>query len=369
MPGHVFYNLRIGIGNVIVFMEPPANGTSAALQVDFMGRLDARARAHVATNVNYLAAFVTGDTNAVRALVAKNRWDANRVAMVPGGLRNPHGVRLGIFLADERPNTFTVAHDGTITWSMSGMYQMAAGANGVMGTVGDKIQLHDLAVGQAALREGDLQKALSVFRDWMPDYRGKSQAVKNAQRQGLARAYKGLGDWSSAVKAFDAILADHTEAATVAPCACNSLARKLRARAEILEKLGRKAEADVDRKRAEHLACPRGGRPKFNSGRYEQGVFNKLQGFTYREDWQAAFAYIDDLIVHSKDGRQAERESLAIQLHERAEVLTHLGLQEKARQDEQWADALTRGIEESGGPREDDSRHPPRYVDVVHEQQ
>lgn len=353
--------------NVVVFMEPPADEASAKVQVDFVDSLETLAKAHAHKNINFLVAFVSEDTEAIKALVQKNGWDPDRIALVPDGLKNPHVVRLGIFLADQRPNTFMVAHDGTVIWSMSGMYQMAVSTTGVTGTVREKVQEHDLATGRRALQESNYQKAVKIFRDAMPDYRGKPHSLKAAQRIGLARAYKGLKKWPAALKGYNAMVNEHIEAAIRRPCACYSLARKLQARAEILTKLGREKAAAADRQRAELLACPHEGSRKFNPTRYEQALFNRLQKFQSRQDWQAAFDYINDIIVYGRDGRQAERDELAGVLRERAQVLTQLGQEEKAQQDRQWAVALTAGIEinEAHDAQSRNNRRPQRYVDLV----
>jgi tetratricopeptide (TPR) repeat protein len=247
---------------------------------------------------------------------------------------------------------------------MSGMYQMAVGVSGVSGTVRDMIQAHDLATGQRALQEGRFEKALGIFHDAIPDYREKAESVKQAQRLGMARAYMGLEKWQDALDIFEAVMTEHDEAACLAPCACQSLARKLRARADILERLDRRTEAETDRERAGHLACPRDGVVRFLAERFEQETFDRLATLIAREDWEQAFAYIDDIIVKGKDGRQPERSALAGLLCEHAEILAQVGEREKAQDDRAWADALTRDIEAADETR-DERDTEERYVDFV----
>lgn len=353
--------------NVVLFMEPPADEASAGIQVDFVESLNAIAKAHTHTNVNVVIVFVSENTNSVLALVEKNGWDPETIAMVPGGLKNPHVVRLGIFLTDKRPNTFVVAPDGTIRWSMSGMYQMAVGVNAVSGSVMEQIRAHDLNLGETALKEGDFRKALRLYGGSFPPNPRASAELRNVLSLGRARACMGLKQWQEALKAFDAMVAGHTRAACLSPCACQSLARKLRQRADLLEKLGRTTEAAADRQRAEHLACPRDGKIRFHADRYEQEISARVQGLMLREDWDAALGYIDDIIVHGKDGRQKEREELAGLLREHALILAQLGEKAKARDHRQWADALTQGIEIEVADGDGGPQQAQRYVDVVME--
>jgi len=352
--------------NVVVFMDLPADAASAKVQVDLVKHLEAAADSHLQKNVNLVMAFVSEDRNAVLGLAKRNGWSRDRIAFVPGGMRNPHVLRLGIFMADRRPNTFTVAPDGTITWSMTGMYQMSKGASGVSGTVKRKIQAHDIATGNAALESGDFDKALKAFKGSFPPSRFYPGVAANAQRRGRARAQAGLGNHAAALKEYDEIVAEHTAAAARHPCPCFSLARKLFARAEILEELGRDAESAADRRRAELLSCPRGGQIRFAPGRFEQELFNKLEGLTRAQQWETAYDYVDDVILRGKDGRQPEREGFALVLRERAEVLRHMGEKEKARGDLAWAEALTKGIEARSDEAPDgDDPQRKRYVDIV----
>ena len=352
--------------NAIVFMDLPADAASAKVQVDLVKHLEAAAESHLRNNVNLILAFVSEDRNAARRLARRNGWSRGRIAFVPAGMKNPHVLRLGVFMADKRPNTFTVASDGTITWSMTGMYQMSAGANGVADTVKRKIQAQDITTGNGALEKGEFEKALRIFKGSFPSGRFYPGAAGNAQRRGRARAHKGLGSHEAALKEYDEIVAEHTASATRRPCPCFSLARKLLARADILENLGRDDDAAADRRRAESLRCPRGGTIRFAPTRFEQELFNRLEGFISRKDWRAALEYIDEVIVRGKDGRQPEREEFARLLRERAEALRHTSEKAKAERDLEWADALTKGIEARSD--EEQGGHDPqrkRYVDIV----
>jgi hypothetical protein len=203
----------------------------------------------------------------------------------------------------------------------------------------------------------------------MPDYRGKLQSVKNAQRLGQARAHMGLKQWPEAIKTFDVIQDEHAKAACLTPCPCRSLARKLLARAAILETLEREADAAVDRKRAGRLGCPRSGKIRFHPDRFEQETFNRLKGLLARKEGELALEYIDDIIVNGKDGRQAERNTFAGLLQEQAKILTQIGKEAEALTCRQWAEALTLGIETKATDQDDAPRREQRYVDVVKEQQ
>lgn len=352
--------------SVVVCMEPPADEESAKVQVEMMKSIAGVAKSHTHGKVNYIAAFVSEDTNVVRSLAVKNGWAPERVAMVPDGYRNPQVLRLNILMADERPSTFVVGADGTIRWSMTGMYQMAVGVSGITGMIMDQIWEHDLSLGLAALKRGDFASALRFYGGSFPADPRAPASSRNALRLGTARAHIGLKNWNEALKICDEIADEHEKEACSQPCGCRSLARKLNRRADILEELGKKAEAAADRERAGLMGCPHKGPIRFHADRYEQGIYNKVEGFVYRKDWQAAFDYLNQIIVAGKDGRQPERDSFASFLKDYAGILDHVGSKDRARKCSLWADALTRGIKLEA-TEEDDGQSAGSYVKFVTE--
>lgn len=354
--------------NVVVFMEQPADKESADLQVEMVKRLDEIAKTHVHKKLNFVMGFVSEDVEAIKALVRMNNWDASKAAMVPGGISNPHVLRLGIFLADKRPNTFMVTHDGTVLWSMSGMYQMSAGTNAVPSTVKELTQRHDLTVGEAALQKGDFEKALKIFEGSFPPERRKHEYLKNAQLIGRSKAYKGMKNFKEAVAGYDNVVQDHEKHSSRGYCVCHSLCAKLLLRADILESMGKEDDAAADRLRAKRLGCPSDKAWVPDAVRYEPAICNKLEFFKVRKQWQDAFDYINDIIVNNKDGKGAKRNEYADVLRQRGEILEHLGESEKAQKDRLHAEVLAEyGKSGEVESQPEDQHKLLRYVDVVRE--
>lgn len=351
--------------NVVMFMDLPKGDKSAKIQMEMMNRFESYAKSHKLGNVNYIAAFVSDDVKRVRDYVGRMKWNPKRIAVVPNASTNQQLTRLGVVMADERPNTFIVAADGTLVWSMTGMYQMAVGVNGVSGVIRDKVQEHDLATGAVALKNGDYARALKIYKEAVPDYRGKPQSLINFQRLSMARAHAGLKNWDEALKIFDAIYAEHQKSACSRPCACRSLARKFLARAKVNDALNRETDASADRARAKALACPLTGEIRFHPERYEQETFNRLKMFMARKEFNRALVYIDDVIVNGKDGRQKERIELAGLMREFAKILERTGDKPKATTMRQRAEALTQGITADAGKGATEKKKTFKYVDLI----
>lgn len=146
-----------------------------------------------------------------------------------------------------------VAHDGTIIWSISGMYHLATSTNAVAGTVKEMPQRHDLSVGNIALQKGNFEKALRIYESSFPPDPRKFQYLKNAQLIGRSKAYKGLKNFKDALHGYDNIVEAHLKNSSRSYCICHSLSTKLLLRAEILENLGQSEQAQKDRLRVKSL--------------------------------------------------------------------------------------------------------------------
>jgi len=352
--------------NAVVFMDLPSDQESAKIQIDMVKLLETYANAHIHKNLDVTLAFVSADPDSVQALVKKNGWNASRIAFVPDGLRNPHVLRLGIFLPAKRPNTFMVAHDETIIWSMSGMYQMSAGTNAVPATIKEKTQLHDLSVGNDALQKGDFQKALKIFEGSFPPDARKPSYIKNAQLTGKSKAYKGLKNFKEAIGGYNNIVQAHTKHSSRSYCICQSLSTKLLLRADILESLGKKDQAAADRLTTKHLGCPP-DKPRISEpARYESVIYNKIEVFKARKNPQGALDYINDIIVKNKDGKQTQRNEYAVVLQGRAEILENLDQSQQAKKDRLHAEALTKHSESNTIDfHQQDQYRTLNYVDIV----
>jgi hypothetical protein len=350
--------------NVIVFLELPADEESAKVQLDLVGQLSTLASGHRRGKLSMVIAFLSEDLPAVQALAETNEWDLPRIAMVPKGIRNPHVLRLGIFLADHRPNTFMVEHDGRIKWGFSGLYHLATSSGAITRAVKEFTQWHDLATGDQALADGEYERALTMFEgSFAPDPR-LAPDLKNAQLVGRSKAYRGLRNWEAALSGYTMIIDAHNAASQSSYCECNSLAGKLLLRAAVLDGRGKTSAAEADRAAAVDLACPPGQPRSLDPSRQESAIVDHLALLQSRQRWQEAYDYIDDIIVNNKDGRQAQREAYASALRGHAEILEQLGQSEQAAGSRRRAELLSR-YSKARANISSESLRSHRYVDLI----
>ena len=235
---------------LLVFIEPPPDPAAdfpVALDSqgkptgdDLIRRVMAfaleRAKLHIHQEVEVIAAFLCDDAERVRGLMAKNGWPC-QAAMVPGGLHNPLVRQLGILSADRIPNVFLLRRDGTIAWHTSGFN--CKSDYGYPFAIWLAMKLHievcDAEFAYQALAEGDFEKAKRVFSGPFPPEQDERYQWHGPRLHGRALANIGLKDWAAALTDIDAVIKAHGRG-------FGALAMQ-RARALILEKLGREDEA------------------------------------------------------------------------------------------------------------------------------
>jgi len=355
--------------SVVVFIELPADDESAKIQRYLVKNLELNTMDHIHRNVDVIIAFLSEETGKINSLVRENGW-RHQVVVVPEGIENADVLRLGIFQADRRPNTFVVAGDGSVMWSITGLNHNSVNTLAVARRARDEVRRHDSIVAERALREGKWDKALRLFKGSFPTDPKRPRPPSQLQLFGMARAYVGQENWRAALKDLNRLVDIHEASSRQRRCACHALQEKLQVRADYLEKLGRAAEAKRDRWRAEVLSCPPGNARQHDAKRYEPDIYRQLRAYNAREDWEGGFAYIEDIIRGNGDGQQGRRAELAAWLRERAEVLTHLGQSAKARADRERAEVLTLSGQMSQSPgmevqRKRTRTRALRYVDVV----
>jgi hypothetical protein len=276
---------------LLVFVEPSADpnaefplnddeegkvkkgGTAATAweRVGLLSHACTLADRHVNKDLNTIVAVLSDDADRIAA-VMKAREYTCQATMVPGGLANPMVRRLGILSADRTPNIFLIRRDGSIAWQATGVPHVDAGEFASM--LGSKVQIEvcELEYAYQALEKGDFKKAARVFGGpylpWLPDRFG----WRSSRYHGQAVAHTGAKDWTAALESIDKAIdarklkyfqgrrSKYTtewrkEAATVAVQRPDNILVELWAiKALILDKLGRKEEAERMRRRSEEPA-------------------------------------------------------------------------------------------------------------------
>ena len=264
---------------LLTFVEPPADGTNdfpAGAMRNMMGYMESVATKHVNKDINYVAAFLTGNADHVSFLVKTNGWSCQPV-LVPGGLANRMVRQLGVYSADRLPNVLLLRRDGTIAWRASGLWYKNEYGFPFANYLGMKVQVEvcDLEHAYRALEKGDYKEAARVFAGpylpWNPDRYG----WRPARYHGKALAFMGLKDWEAALESIDTAIDSQKlrhfsgkrrgrwanqwrmDAATVTVKKPDDVIVELWAtKAVILDKLGRKEDAASVRKRSEEPVKP-----------------------------------------------------------------------------------------------------------------
>jgi len=254
---------------LLVFVEPP-DVIKTQPELDAKGRPKKRnpnavvafalnlAERHINKELNLVAAFLCDDPNKVQTMMKVEEWKC-QAAMVPGGLANPMVQRLGILSADHIPNVFLLRRDGTIEWQTSGLKYKAEYGTEFAIYLAMKVhtEVCEVQTGYEALRQGDFERAASVFSGpFLPEGDERYQWA-GPRFHGLALAHMGLKQWDKALADIDAAIAAHQKAFDDAKNGpCDIMAEMRLMRATILDQLGRKEEAQAERKLAAAPTTP-----------------------------------------------------------------------------------------------------------------
>ncbi|MDA8976662.1 hypothetical protein N9F70_00255 [bacterium] len=260
---------------LLMFVEPPADGDAefptlinGAVTEDSRGRkvetLGVMQQAfgfagqHVHKEIKVIAAFLSDDTDRIKALMQQNAWPC-QVVMVPGGLNNPLVRRLGVLSADRVPNIVLLRPDGTIIWKLSGSVHPQVRSEGLGETLGvisralkTQIDRYEIERSIVALEQGDHDEAARLFSGpFPPPERPNPDGWTAPRLHGRALANIQLERWEAALSDLDAAIMAHESVFNrKKPCGCHRVAGLLVTKAKVLDQLGRSQEAGDVRKRA-----------------------------------------------------------------------------------------------------------------------
>jgi hypothetical protein len=254
---------------LLMFIEPPAD-PDAEIPLEMLGKpaegkqrevqgtlqfaTDIAGR-HIYNEVNVVLAFVSEDLERIKALAETNAWTC-QVAMVPGGLKNPMVRQLGILSADRVANVFLIHRDGTVAWQTSGLKFKAAFSHGYSVFLGMTIRIEVIEIARAtkALEQGDFKQAVRLFAGPFPKKRDERYGWTAPRFHARAISNMALKDWEAALVDIDTAIAAHDEEYNHLKLhPCDSMVMMYAIKAEILEKLGKIAEATAAK---EYAATP-----------------------------------------------------------------------------------------------------------------
>ena len=248
---------------LILFIEPPADADPSVQLIGkptegkkravpgSVGYASQRASQHIHNDVNLVVAFLSEDSDRIKALVKKHDWKF-QVAMVPDGIKNPVVRQLGIVSADKIANTFLLRRDGTIAWQTTGLKHQFSFSHEFSAYLGltVHIELCDIALAYKALEKGDYKEAADLFAGPFPKKKDERFGWTAPRFHARALANMKLKQWDTALEDIDKALANHVPKShrhdPDHPCAARH--EMLTLRAMILESLGRTAEATAARK-------------------------------------------------------------------------------------------------------------------------
>ena len=260
---------------LLMFVEPPAgSGTDWPTLINGAVGEDARGRKiettgvmqhafrfadqHVRQGIRVIAAFLSEDPDRVRALVEAHQWPCQAV-LVPGGLTNPLVGRLGILSADRVPNIVLLRPEGAIAWKLSGIVHPQVRSEGIHETLHvisramkSRLDAFEMEKSLRVFEAGEWREAIQLFGGWTPPPERPSPDEWAAPRlHGRALAQIKLENWEGALSDLDSAIEAHQWVFNARKqCVCERVAQLQLARATVLEKLGKEAEAAEARKRA-----------------------------------------------------------------------------------------------------------------------
>jgi tetratricopeptide (TPR) repeat protein len=252
-----------GKQTLVLFIEPPtegdipisligkpAEGKKRAQQgaVDYAWK---RASEHIHNEVNMVVAFLTNDTNRIKALVKKHDWKF-QVATVPNTISNPAIQQLGVISADQIANIFLLRRNGTIAWQTTGLKHKFSFSHQFSAYLGltVHIELLDITLAYQALEKGDYKNAARLFAGPFAKKKDERFGWTAPRFHARALANMKLKQWVTALEDIDQAIAHHNPKSFRhdSDHPCDTMREMQAIRSIILKNLGKTDEAKAAEK-------------------------------------------------------------------------------------------------------------------------
>ncbi len=254
----LFIELPADADPSVQLIGKPAEGKKGAVSgaVDYAWQ---RASQHIHKDVNMVVAFLSEDTDRIKALVKKHDWKF-QVATVPDGIKNPVIRQLGVVSADHIANIFLLRRNGTIAWQTTGLKHQFSFSHEFSAYLGltVHIELCDITLAYQALAQGDYKKAAHLFAGPFPKKRDERFGWTAPRFHGRALANMQLKQWDAALVDIDQAIANHNPKSFRhdPDHPCDGMREMQHIRVTLLEKLGRTEDATAAQKIATTKPTP-----------------------------------------------------------------------------------------------------------------
>lgn len=247
----------------VAFLELPADEESEKVQDSHIKRITTFVDAHQPKGIKLIAVFLNDEAEKIKALVKKNEWTCE-IAMLPKGLNNPLVSQLGILSTDLTPNIFLLRPDGSISWSVSGLRYPVQGnglQSAISGGMEAQLDVLQMEIAKQALDKGEFETAVKLFSEALAPKNLKGDWWGTFRHYSRARAYVGLRNWDSALADMDRAFEAHQAFGWGKEHRCELIKEMELYKADILDQLGKKAEAETLRAKAAEQCTPHNESP------------------------------------------------------------------------------------------------------------
>lgn len=168
-----------------VFMEKPADSTSAKLHKDVVDFMAGTASGRPLKDIELIGVFRSDDPNSTAKTMSKNKWDFNGACVS----KSNWAVlcrQFGIVNADRTPNIILTRPDGSIMFAMSGASVEKERKDQLIERIETALRDFDLALADKALAEEDYQEYAARLSTSFP--------LKNRRRSRFEPEWKATSD-------------------------------------------------------------------------------------------------------------------------------------------------------------------------------